>query len=255
MINDFYSLLCQQWVKREKGIPVQKLTVHAVRVFLSERLSYHWTRMTKNRKLILSSFSRVGLSLPIDGSRDEEIKIQGCENLQFEPIVSEEYEKISISEGDIEEKRFEVKPPTIIDEVKNLGASRETNTNTKPKRRRRILPTFLFSKPTRVVDDLAFDRYSDHWYYVDSACDDFEERLDRCEDVEYTDRRFDKLMEEVFEMADVLEDVCREVRDQVSKQPTFDLFTPASQILMFTDPVEDARIDDLTKRMKDLEAW
>ena len=79
--------------------------------------------------------------------------------------------------------------------MKNSGASRETNTNTKPNRGRRILPGILFSEPTRDVDDLAFDRYSDHWYHVDSVCDDFEECIKRCEDVEYTDRRFDKLME------------------------------------------------------------
>ena len=70
--------------------------------------------MTDDRKLILSSFSWVGLSLPIDGSKDDEISIQGGEHLVFQPIVDEgALEESSIVFQEVEEKRFEVKPTSV----------------------------------------------------------------------------------------------------------------------------------------------
>ena len=71
--------------------------------------------MTDDRKLILSSFSRVGLSLPIDGSKDDEISIQGGEHLVFQPIVDEgALEEGSIVFQDVEEKRSEVKHTLVM---------------------------------------------------------------------------------------------------------------------------------------------
>ena len=63
--------------------------------------------MTESKQLMLSSFSRVGLSLPLDGSKDDEIYIQGGKHLQFKPIVDEgPSEEGSIVFADPEEKRF-----------------------------------------------------------------------------------------------------------------------------------------------------
>ena len=72
---------------REQGGIVKKLTVQDVRVFIAQGLSYHWRQMTLESNLIKSSFSRVGLSLPIDGSKDYMIKILAAEHINVEPVL------------------------------------------------------------------------------------------------------------------------------------------------------------------------
>ena len=105
--------------------------------------------MTTNRDLILSSFSRVGLSLPIDGSKDEEIKIQACEHLPFKPILNElDHDDNSMVKEDIEAKRSEIKPtPNEIEYPMKILRENSENIKPKAKRRRRVLPDCLFSLP------------------------------------------------------------------------------------------------------------
>ena len=246
---------------KERGLTVKKLSVQSVRVFLAGRLSFHWREMTKSIYLILASFSRVGLSLPIDGSKDKQIKIQACEHLRFAPILGElACEENSAINEHVEEKRSEPEPTMGNERKYRENILRENIENNRPKvqRARRVLPGFLFSKLASDIDESSYDRYSDHWYSVDSVCSDLDESILAFE--EYYDRtdyvfttRFNELMDEVSSLEDTLKEVCKEVRETISKQPPFEFFTLVSQILMFADPIQDDRINESEIRVNNLD--
>ena len=81
-------------MQKQQGLIIKKLGQQEIRVFLAERLSYHWKQLVKKKELLLSSFARVGLSLPIDGSKDDQIKIQACDHIPFAPIVIGKLENV-----------------------------------------------------------------------------------------------------------------------------------------------------------------
>ena len=200
------------------------------------------------------------MSLPIDGSKDKEIKIQACEHLPFKPILNQlDHDDNSMVKEDIEAKRSEIKhTPDEIEYPMKILRENSENIKLKAKRRRRVLPDCLFSLPASDVDESAYDRYSDYWYSVDSACSELEESIViieefyECVDRVYT-RRYNELIEDVFGLADTLKTVCEDVRENVSKQPEFDLITLVSQVLMFADSVQDDRVNNLEKKVYNLE--
>ena len=63
--------------------------------------------MGKKTTLLLSSFSRFGLSLPIDGSKDDQIQIQACERIPFAPIVVGKLDDVKADENKMELEEFD----------------------------------------------------------------------------------------------------------------------------------------------------
>ena len=55
----------------------------------------------------MSSFARVGLSLPIDGSKDDQIRVQACEHIPFAPIVDVKLENVKAHENEMKFGEFE----------------------------------------------------------------------------------------------------------------------------------------------------
>ena len=118
----------------------------------------------------------MGLSLPIDGSKDNEICIQGGEHLHFEPIrVAGLPQEGAIVFDNAEEKLSEVLQKSDC-RLKSSGQRLEDSDKEniralvcqtgdrklRAKRARRVIPDIFFEVPKGKVDDYAFDRYSDH---------------------------------------------------------------------------------------------
>ena len=245
-------------MKKQQGVAVKKLGLQDVRVFLAQRISYHWTQMGKKTTLLLSSFSRVGLSLPIDGSKDDHIQIQGCERIPFAPIVVGKLDNVKADENEMEFEEFErsnivsksfssiipkpVKPPLILNRMEE--ESRVITEENPRSRRRRVIPCDLLKVSITTVDDYAYERYSDMWYLLDGVYSEFEDCI---REVEYNDdpEEHDALLEYAYDMENTLMKVCEEVRESVSSQSEFAKFTLPSKVLMFADPVPDKVINDL----------
>ena len=60
-------------------------------------------------------------------------------------------------------------------------------------------------------------------------------------------------MGDVFELADTLKKVCEDFSEKVSKKPDLYFFTLISQVLMFADPVQDDRVNNIEKKVHNLE--
>ena len=220
--------------------------------------------MTNDRKLILFSFSRVGLSLPIDGSKDDEISIQGGEHLMFQPIVDEgALEEGLIVFQDVEEKRSAVKPTSVCKSMsgeklgdlgKEIYSEVASLTVNRAKRAKRVIPNNFFVIPKGCADDYAYDRYSDHWYDIDRQCTEVEDSIWRCKDEDTSMRLEDRLLDAIGLMDD-LRDFCEEIREKISKQLEFDQFSLASQVLMYADPVPDVRLNKLQAELNYIQTW
>ena len=57
-----------------------KLSISKLRILIAQVLGAAWKEMLQNPKIIIRSFEKVGLSLPLDGSQDKDkMHFQGCE--------------------------------------------------------------------------------------------------------------------------------------------------------------------------------
>ena len=240
-------------MKKHEGQDVRKLTVKDVRLFLTERLSYHWKKLAAERKLIMSSFSRVGLSLPIDGSKDHCIKIQSGEHIPFLPIDLQ-VERNKIKEKEICLFHNELNYPKV-----NLftGTSKVRFISQEVQQARDRL---YADPPASTIDEQAWERFEDWYYSIEEELLELEDAVLKCEDTFFRDEPssndpfsdepcLDDLVADANELLESLFSVIEKTRLASSKVKWYDRFTLVAAILMFADPVPHG-IEGFVKRFR-----
>ena len=84
MKRDFRNLLEAQSEKFEKGEEVHKITVGELRVMMTKWLAKSWERLVLDQQAMIDTFEKTGLSLPIDGSQDHEMKFDDVDEIVLE---------------------------------------------------------------------------------------------------------------------------------------------------------------------------
>jgi len=89
--EDHYQVFFRSFSKRKSSFLVfckifrrtgqrPKLSISKLRILIAQALGAAWKEMLQNPKIIIRSFEKVGLSLPLDGSQDKDkMHFQGCE--------------------------------------------------------------------------------------------------------------------------------------------------------------------------------
>ena len=79
--KQFRTLLEKQHEKLEKGHRVKKLTTSDLRLSISNCVADAWSEVIEDKEFMANTFKRTGLSLAIDGSQDDQIKIPGVREI------------------------------------------------------------------------------------------------------------------------------------------------------------------------------
>ena len=197
--------------------------------------------MTKDPSLIKSSFSRVGLSLPINGSKDHLIKIQAAEFLKFEPV------SFSIDDEKEQDQLVKIESPAPI-------------LPSPPKRKRRSIEIVFADPPENTVEEEAFERFEDWYYRIEKVMIEFRNDVLGCEEKFFgedsgsedflsDEMNLGQRIESAHESLDILNEVISETKHEVSQELPFERFSLVAAVLMFADPTPDG-ITELKERLE-----
>ena len=213
--------------------------------------------------LIKSSFSRVGLSLPIDGSKDYLIKIQAAEHLNFEPVLLPEEVN---SSGQLDQQ---LKPESSADKlIKQLDNNQSAPIKQKKPisvEAQRARDLVFADPPESTFEEKAFELFESRYYKIEEEMETLEDLILRCEnkffdDYPETDELFpeesnlDAWLAEAVDDLDSLKELISETRVETSLDQPYERFSIVVAILMYADPIPDGiveleeRLEYITKR-------
>ena len=99
------------------------------RVLFTTWVGAAWEEVSRNQEMVVRSFEKVGITVPIDGSGDHNINIHGLENYSVEESSSEDEDPFA--DSDEEEGEYTDKEPfSDSDEVTEEEEYEEGNSDT-----------------------------------------------------------------------------------------------------------------------------
>jgi hypothetical protein len=81
--KDFRALLDRQCKLLEENGRAKKINISQLRILISKWVGQAWAEVSADREFMIDTFRKTGLSLPIDGSKDHEMKFLDVENLEI----------------------------------------------------------------------------------------------------------------------------------------------------------------------------
>ena len=72
----------------ERNGSVKKINISQLRILICKWVGHAWAEVSADRKFMIDTFRKTGLALPIDGSKDHEMKFLDVENLEIPRIKS-----------------------------------------------------------------------------------------------------------------------------------------------------------------------
>ena len=214
-------------------------------------------KITAATKLITSSSARVGLSLPIDGSKDAYIRIQAGEHILFPEI------KLPPEENKIDAKAVDFFNPNVEKtEILSFTGRRRTGPLSLAAQNARKM-VFADPSPTS-IDNLAWERFEDSYRCIETELSDLEDAILRSkgkffgEETSFDEWSLDEdrlsdLIEDATEQLESLYELIKETRLTYSKLEPYVRFTLVSTILLFADPIPNgiAGLDHRLRYMLD----
>ena len=95
-----------------------------LRVLTTKWIGEGWVKLMENPNLMRSAFSRTGLSLPLNGSRDSEIRFDGE---GVDPITVDSDDESDSDENDAENSESEVSEGIMSDSDSDIASNISRN--------------------------------------------------------------------------------------------------------------------------------
>ena len=144
-------------------------------ILLAQRLSYHWKKITAAGKVITSSFARVGLSLPIDRSKDNYIRIRAGEHILFAGLkLRPKVNKIEAKGADL--FNFKVEKTDIFSFT---GRRKECLVSLEAQNARKLA---FADPPPSSIDGQAWESFEDSYRSIENELSNLEDAIIRCEE-------------------------------------------------------------------------
>ena len=93
-----------------------KITASARRILLTKWIGEAWQEVADNKEMIIRSFRKVGIALPVNGSDDGDIHIEGLDDYKFsytcnssDEYTDDEEDPFESSDDDNEPEEQELK--------------------------------------------------------------------------------------------------------------------------------------------------